>query len=105
MISRPRIYFVYGLLAVLIGGHLYDVALRQEHWPFSNYPMFANVMQSDLNTYQIVCLVDAPGGGQRELPFDARSIPALPPYKFQNTLRRYDSGSRADPQKLRQVLS
>ena len=25
------------------GGHLYDAARKQEHWPFSNYPMFAGL--------------------------------------------------------------
>lgn len=105
MMSRSRTYIVYALLTALVGGHLYDIALRQEHWPFSNYPMFATVMNSELNTYQIVCLTTVPGGGEREVPFDGRAIPALPPYKFQNTLRRYDTGSKADPAKLRRLLA
>jgi hypothetical protein len=28
------------LIAGVIGGSLYDIVTRQEHWPFSNYPMF-----------------------------------------------------------------
>lgn len=40
-VSRARRWLVYGLLAGIAGGHLVDIALQREHWPFSNYPMWA----------------------------------------------------------------
>jgi len=43
--SRIRGLLVHLLIAGVIGGSLYDIATRQEHWPFSDYPMFALVQQ------------------------------------------------------------
>jgi hypothetical protein len=34
---------VYGLLAILLIGHGLDVAKSKEHWPFSPYPMYADL--------------------------------------------------------------
>ena len=39
--SRNRVRLVYALLALLVGGHVHEMARQQEHWPFSNYPMWA----------------------------------------------------------------
>jgi hypothetical protein len=33
---------VYGLMAVIGVGHLYDVATGREHWPFSPSPMYSH---------------------------------------------------------------
>ncbi len=44
--SWRRLLFVHVLLACLVGGHLYDIVTDQEHWPFSQYPMFSNVDES-----------------------------------------------------------
>ena len=41
--SRGRRYLVHGVIAVLLLGHGYDIARQQEHWPFSNYPMWARL--------------------------------------------------------------
>jgi hypothetical protein len=37
-----RRWVVYGLMAVVVGGHLYDLVVDREHWPFSQYPMYAH---------------------------------------------------------------
>lgn len=34
---------VYGLMAVLVIGHLYDVVTGREHWPFSPTPMYSHL--------------------------------------------------------------
>ena len=44
--SWRRLLFVHALLGCLVGGHLYDIATDQEHWPFSQYPMFSTVDES-----------------------------------------------------------
>jgi hypothetical protein len=31
------------LVLAIVAGSLYDIVTRQEHWPFSDYPMFATV--------------------------------------------------------------
>jgi hypothetical protein len=41
--SRSRLIFVHMLIVGVIGGSLYDIATRQEHWPFSDYPMFSTI--------------------------------------------------------------
>lgn len=36
-----RRWCVFGLVAVVVGGHLYALAVDRELWPFSQYPMYA----------------------------------------------------------------
>jgi hypothetical protein len=99
--SRRRLLVVYGLLAMLLCGHLYDAARRQEHWPFSNYAMFAAIAQPDLTTYQFIGLTQSADGSSREIAVDWHAIPVLPAYKLQSTLRHYD---RTDRPKLQRLL-
>ena len=40
---RWRVWLVNGLAALLVLGHLMEIARQTEHWPFSNYPMWARV--------------------------------------------------------------
>src|SRR3954469_5777964 len=40
---RWRLWLVNGLIAVLVLAHLMEIARQTEHWPFSNYPMWARV--------------------------------------------------------------
>jgi hypothetical protein len=42
-VSPGRRTKVYALLAVLVAGHAHEIARQQEHWPFSNYPMWARL--------------------------------------------------------------
>ncbi|HZT77138.1 MAG TPA: hypothetical protein VFA27_10800 [Vicinamibacterales bacterium] len=46
--SRLRFVLAHALIATVVGGSLYDIAARMEHWPFSNYPMFAEIHRTDL---------------------------------------------------------
>ena len=41
--TRKRQAFAHVLIAGVILGSAYDIATRQEHWPFSDYPMFAAI--------------------------------------------------------------
>jgi hypothetical protein len=45
MTSR-RLLLAHVLIAGVVGGSFYDIVTRQEHWPFSNYPMFSTVHRS-----------------------------------------------------------
>jgi hypothetical protein len=69
------------VFAGLILGSAYDIASDQEHWPFSQYPMFSGVWQSDSFTWLRVYGVIADG---REValtsnryiePFDLSRLP------------------------------
>ena len=62
--SRSRVAFVYLLLAVLIGGSMYDIRTGREHWPVSPYPMFSIVEhEASLRCLRIVGV----GAGGREV--------------------------------------
>ncbi len=38
-----RVRLVYAVVGVIVLGHLHEIARQQEHWPFTNYPMWARV--------------------------------------------------------------
>lgn len=40
--SKQRVWLVYALLALIVGGSAVDVLFKFEHWPFSWYPMYAS---------------------------------------------------------------
>jgi hypothetical protein len=40
-LKRSRLWIVYGLLAVIVLGHLVEVVTQREHWPFSPYQMWS----------------------------------------------------------------
>jgi hypothetical protein len=46
--SRTRFLIVHLLIAGVVGGSLYDIAMRTEHWPFSNYPMFSEIHRTNV---------------------------------------------------------
>jgi hypothetical protein len=51
--SRRRVVNVF--LSILIAGSLYDIVRDQEHWPFSQYPMFSGIWtDTSFNWYRLV---------------------------------------------------
>ena len=53
---------VNGLLAFLVCGSLYDIARDQEHWPFSQYPMFSGIWRATtFRWYRLVGVRDDGG--------------------------------------------
>jgi len=40
-----RQVLVHLVILGIVGGSLYDIVTSQEHWPFSDYPMFASIHQ------------------------------------------------------------
>ena len=59
--------FINLILAGFIAGSAYDVVTDQEHWPFSQYPMFSGTWTSPTFTWLRVVGVD---GGGREFSLD-----------------------------------
>lgn len=53
--SRNRGLLIHLLIAGVIVGSVYDIATRQEHWPFSDYPMFAVIPRQPVleNSYRL----------------------------------------------------
>ena len=79
--SRTRLILVHAVIAGVVGGSLYDIVTRQEHWPFSNYPMFAAVHRSAVLRWPRLYGVTADGTevpmvSYRELwPLDQSRLP------------------------------
>jgi hypothetical protein len=63
--------FLSLVFAGLIGGSLYDIARDEEHWPFSQYPMFAGVWRSPTFTWLRLFGVTASG---HEFPLDSNTF-------------------------------
>jgi hypothetical protein len=72
-VARSRLVFVNLILCGLIGGSLFDIATDQEHWPFSQYPMFSGVWRSPTFTWLRLFGVTADG---REFPLDSNQYVA-----------------------------
>ena len=69
--NATRRTVVNSLLVALIAGSAYDIAMDQEHWPFSQYPMFSGVWRSPTFTWLRLFGVTADG---HEFPLDANSF-------------------------------
>ena len=92
-VPKYKRWLVYGALAVLVGGHLGDIALRREHWPFSNYPMWSRASTvwkaSDVRVHGVVA-----GGAGREVELTSAHITPLP--RLQMTLAMRKAVGQAD---------
>jgi hypothetical protein len=73
--------FLSLVFAGLIGGSLYDIVRDEEHWPFSQYPMFSGVWRSPTFKWLRVFGVTAAGhefpldANKYVLPFDQSRLP------------------------------
>jgi len=75
-----RVRLVYGVVGAIVLGHLYDIARQQEHWPFSNYPMWARPAKDwHIKNVVPVGLTVAQSPGEVELT-DAAYLAPLPPH-------------------------
>ncbi|MDB5295794.1 MAG: hypothetical protein JWO31_1777, partial [Phycisphaerales bacterium] len=64
----------YGVLAVLVGGHLVEVATQREHWPFSPYQMWSVPSRSwDVSREMLRGVTDEP---------TPREVPLVPSQHF-----------------------
>lgn len=66
--SAPRRIFLSLVSVLLIAGSAYDVLTDQEHWPFSNYPMFSGTWRSPTFTWLRLFGVTSDG---HEFPLDS----------------------------------
>jgi hypothetical protein len=84
--SRVRRSFVNTLIVGLLAGSAYDVAVDQEHWPFSQYPMFSGVWRSPTFTWLRLFGVTFDG---REFPLDQnRYVSPFDQSRLPKALRR-----------------
>jgi hypothetical protein len=93
---------VNAVLAALLAGSAYDVATDQEHWPFSQYPMFSGVWRSPTFTWLRLFGVTADG---REFPLDSnRFIAPFDQSRLPKALKRI-LGGRDGPARVRTALA
>ena len=59
--SLGRRWVVYGLFAFVLGGNLASFVFNRQVWPYSPYPMFADV--EDPHTFETLALVGEPVDG------------------------------------------
>jgi len=59
--SFRRRWVVYGLVAIVLGGNLASFLFNRQVWPYSPYPMFADV--EDPHTFETLVLVGEPVDG------------------------------------------
>lgn len=81
---------VQSLMAVVIGGHCYDIATGREHWPFSPYPMYSHLPHWTMETGRIMAV---PSGGGAELVW--REPHLLAPFDQSRLLQGLDTLLRA----------
>src|SRR3954468_5561240 len=82
------------VLLALIGGSAYDVVADQEHWPFSQYPMFSGVWRSPTFTWLRLFGVAEDG---REFPLDDnRFVAPFDQSRLPKALRRILDGADGD---------
>ena len=88
--NASRRAVVNSLLVALIVGSAYDIATDQEHWPFSQYPMFSGVWRSSTFTWLRLFGVTADG---HEFPLDAnRFIAPFDQSRLPKALKRILDG-------------
>jgi hypothetical protein len=51
--SPARVGLATALIAVLAGGQILDIALQEEHWPFTRYSMYATVQTERIQWIQV----------------------------------------------------
>jgi hypothetical protein len=80
-VTQTRRLFLNLVFAALIGGSLYDIATDQEHWPFSQYPMFSTLWRTSTFSWLRLFGVDANGrefalsSNRYIAPFDQSRLP------------------------------
>jgi GT2 family glycosyltransferase len=91
---RPsRIVLVHALLALIVGGSLWDIARDREHWPFSQYPMFSSVERDWSHRTLRVFAVSA-GGSEAPL-LDSALLQPFDQCRLSTSLIRMRQNGRA----------
>jgi hypothetical protein len=101
MTPRRRI-FINLVIAFVVAGSAYDIVTDQEHWPFSQYPMFSGVWRSPTFTWLRLFGVTADG---REFPLDAnRYVAPFDQSRLPKAFRRILDGHNGDA-RIHQALA
>jgi hypothetical protein len=97
--SPGRLALVHALIAAIVGGAAWDVVHDEEHWPYSQYPMFSTVERDwSHRTLRLFAV----GAGGRESPvLDAAVLQPFDQCRLSTSLTRL----RRDHGALRTALA
>lgn len=73
--SLGRRLVIYGLFAIVLGGNLVSFLINRQYWPYSPYPMFADV--EDPHMFETLVLVGEPVDGG-EIWFEGQDFLTYP---------------------------
>lgn len=85
---RWRVRLVNGVVAALVLGHLMEIVRQTEHWPFSNYPMWARVSTEWHETQIVPVGVDADDPAEEVKLTDPAYFAPMPVYYQRLNFRR-----------------
>ena len=93
--SFRRRCVVYALMAVVLGGNLMSFIFNRQVWPYSQYPMFADI--DDPHTFETLVLVGEPVDGA-EFWFEGQGYlgPAISPMVINNGFGARRTGPGTD---------
>ena len=92
--SKARRTFINLVIAFVVVGSAYDIVADQEHWPFSQYPMFSGVWRSPTFTWLRLFGVTTDG---HEFALDAnRYVAPFDQSRLPKALKRILDGPDAD---------
>lgn len=74
MITRARRFLAYGLLAAIMGGLLFCIVMGKDLWPFSNYPMYAQIRTGTWSIYELHGVPKVPAVEEFRIPRDELPI-------------------------------
>jgi hypothetical protein len=95
---RRRLWLIHATMGVIVAGSFFDIATGREHWPFSPYPMYAQVRYDQ--TLKRLCLYGVTSGIPGEIPLTAyRYVQPFQPGKLERALARMDR--RREPRRRR----
>jgi hypothetical protein len=99
-------WLVYGVLGVVVAGHLWDVATHGEHWPFSCYPMWARAnTQWKASEIRLRGVVAGTGAAQ-EIPLTKEHFRPMPMLQVSTSVREgIGRQRRGSPEMLRRRTS
>jgi len=83
---RWRVWMVFALAAVLLGGHLFDIIRQREHWPFSFYPMYGRVQKKRLLRMPALYGVMQDGKREKGQRITRSYVPQLSEARIRNIL-------------------
>jgi GT2 family glycosyltransferase len=88
-----RLALVHALIAVIVGGSAWDIVRDQEHWPYSQYPMFSTVERHWSHRTLRVFTVD--GNGHEAPLLDTRLLQPFDQCRLSTALNDMKQNERA----------